>query len=160
MEIEITSKSLGTHILSFDDADAERVLGHSWHINKCCNKLYAASRINHKIVRLHTFLLGAGPGHIDHIDGDSMNNHRSNLRRCTHSQNLQNMGIGRRNKTGFKGVWFSNEEGKYKSQITTNGKRRCIGTFATAIEAARKYNEVAFAERGEFAKLNIIPNEQ
>jgi hypothetical protein len=75
-----------------------------------------------------------------------------NLRKCTQSQNLQNkIGNG---KSGLKGVWFWKSRGKYQSYIQVSGRKKTIGYFTTAIEAANAYDSTALALFGEFALTN------
>lgn len=103
---------------------------------------------------------------VDHIDGNGLNNLRSNLRFATMSQNIANSKVRKDNTTGYKGVsWFvgsKHPNGVWKSKpswtarIGINGKRITVGYFATKEEAARAYNKAAIKYHGEFAKLNII----
>lgn len=155
-KIVIKSKIHGEYTVIVDESDYTFVSKYTWHINKCLNKMYASTRINNKIVRLHTLLIGDGIGHVDHVDGNSLNNTRVNLRMCTHAQNIQNIGKRISNKSGYKGVWYSPLEGKYKSQITVNRKKICIGTFENIKDAALAYNDAAKKHHGIFANLNNI----
>jgi len=110
-------------------------------------------------ISLHRFLMGSPMGmEIDHIDGDGLNNQRSNLRVCTHAQNNRNMKNS--NKHGMKGVAFIPNRRAFKkwiSKITADGKMITIGYYWTMKDAAFAYNEAAKRLHGEFARLNIIP---
>jgi len=73
---------------------------------------------------------------IDHIDMNPRNNHISNLRKVTHSQNIHN--------NNFLGVSFKKERKKWLARIRFNGKRKFLGYFENkeeAIEVRRKYKE-------------------
>ena len=89
--------------------------------------------------------------HIDHIDNETLNNCRSNLRAATVSQNLHNTGVPRNSKTGVKGVCFHKASGQYQAKICVRGKLHWLGTHVTIAEAER----VIVAKReelcGEFA---------
>lgn len=90
---------------------------------------------------------------IDHIDGNITNNHFSNLRWCTRSQNAFNA----KNKSGvsrFKGVTRCGT--RWRSYITVDGKQTHLGCFATEEEAGKAYNEYAVKVMGDFAKLNEL----
>lgn len=93
--------------------------------------------------------------HVDHVDGNKMNNCRANLRLATMSQNLCNRPAQKNNTSGFKGACFDQRSGKWRATITLNGKHICIGRFATAEEAARAYDAKAIELHGEFARLNF-----
>ena len=81
---------------------------------------------------------------LDHINRDKLDNRIENLRECNSSQNAAN-----RTSNGkiYKGV-SKCKNGKFKSQIT-------LGTFDTAEEAAKKYDEALYELHGEFALLNF-----
>src|SRR5258705_2025673 len=92
-----------------DDGDFEGVVTHKW----CYMTVgYAARSIvegkKRKLVYLHRFILQPAKGvHIDHADGNKLNNQRSNLRTCTHQENMQNSRILHTNNTsGHKGEAF------------------------------------------------------
>jgi len=109
---------------------------------------------------MHRFLMGNPVGfEIDHINGDSLDNRRRNLRMCTHAQNGMNRKIGKNNTSGYKGVVFDKKAKKNKwcVKLKLNGQSKCVGKCFTKEEAARLYNEFAIKNWGEFAKLNVIP---
>jgi hypothetical protein len=103
------------------------------------------------------YILNCGFGEIiDHINHDTLDNRRQNLRKCTGTQNKTNSKIYRNNKSGFKGVHWHKRDGTWGASIGYNGKQIHIGYFATLEEAARAYNETARQLHGEFAYLNAI----
>lgn len=109
--------------------------------------------------RFHRLVMNAQPGQsVDHKHGDKADNRRKSLRICTHSQNMHNRRvIAANNSSGFKGVSWNRQGGKWVAQICKDGKNRLIGRFACKIEAARAYNEAALTLHGEFARLNPLP---
>ena len=92
---------------------------------------------------------------VDHIDGNGLNNQRSNLRQCSHQQNLHNQDIRIDTSTGYKGVHFNKESGKYRAQIAVNHKRHFLGSFADPAEAALAYDNAARKHHGEFCRVNF-----
>lgn len=94
---------------------------------------------------------------VDHIDGNGLNNQKLNLRQATVSQNGCNRGKQKDNTTGYKGVRFTGMKKRpFRADIKLHGHRFYLGTYATAIEAARAYNEGALRLHGEFAHLNDV----
>jgi hypothetical protein len=117
-------------------------------------------------VRLHRLVLGLEdiecrvrtPGTlVDHINHDTLDNRRSNLRPCSHSENMRNRRVNKTNRCGYKGVTIT-RHGNYLARISDGDRRLCLGTYKTAEEAARVYNEAAIRLYGEFALVNIIPS--
>ena len=54
---------------------------------------------------------------VDHINGDSSDNRRENLRIIKKHENQQNLKIPRNNTTGFKGVYHRKERNTWKSEF-------------------------------------------
>jgi hypothetical protein len=93
----------------------------------------------------------------DHINGDSLDNRRNNLRVALPHENSRNQQTRITSKSGYKGVIFDKRNKKFKAQIGIGGKPLYLGLFPTVEAAARAYNEAALEHFGEFARLNEIP---
>lgn len=104
---------------------------------------------------LHRVIMDFPKGSVDHINGDSLDNRRCNLRVCSQSQNMANQGLSKANKTGFKGVFWRKERNKFVAYITIRRKRKHLGYFKEAIEAARAYDNAAKEAWGEYSILNF-----
>lgn len=148
-------------VATFDACDLGLVAPFAWSAAQGAGGggFYAArtSRAGGQARRLflHRLILQAGPHEfVDHRDGDKLNNRRSNLRICDAAGNARNRGMARNNSSGFKGVHST--DGKFVAQISLNRRRIYIGSFDTAVEAARAYNSRAIALHGEFARLNDL----
>ena len=106
---------------------------------------------------MHRFLLSPKDNEIvDHINGNGLDNRKSNLRLCTPSQNNQNFRIKKTSKSGYKGVCWHKASKKWRVTIKTVYKQVSGGYFSDKKEAALKYNELASKYFGEFARLNIL----
>ena len=79
--------------------------------------------------------------HIDHINGNRCDNRIDNLREVTQKQNNENRGIDARNTSGFRGVSWSKAAKKFEAYIKHNGKRRHLGLFSSALDAAATAKE-------------------
>jgi hypothetical protein len=112
------------------------------------------------IVRSHRMIFyltkGFLPKHIDHVDGNSLNNHPSNLRAATLSQNAMNSTSRKGSSSRFKGVLWHKACRKWRAVIKDNGIQRQIGMFTNELEAASMYNLAAIELHGAFAKLNNV----
>lgn len=145
-----------------DDNDFPSVAGHKWRImyqqNKKVHAVVRSLKIGGKftIGYLHRHILGICDGDviIDHIDGNPLNNQRSNLRTCNRKQNSQNSARYSSNKTGYKGVYFDKQMKKFRARIVIDGKSKHIGLYNTVEEAGKAYDAEALKAFGEFARTN------
>lgn len=142
----------------FDEQDLEFVKSRRWHING----RYPCSYIDYGQKAFHALVLGTGPGeYVDHINRDTLDNRRKNWRIATPLQNTQNRKLNATNTSGYKGVHFAKENGKYRAAIKANHKYKHLGYFVNPEDAARAYDEAARFYFGEFACLNFpLPGEQ
>lgn len=92
---------------------------------------------------------------VDHINHNTLDNRKSNLRVCTPQQNQFNQQRKHTTRPGRKGVYFFKKTGKWDSQICLDGRNKHLGYFLTDIEAAQAYDNAAKTHFGEFACLNL-----
>lgn len=90
-------------------------------------------------------------GVIDHINRDPYDNRLCNLRLCSQQQNTFNAGPSKNNTSGFKGVYFRKDTGKWAAEITHNRKKKSLGCYPTPELASAAYNKAAQETFGEFA---------
>lgn len=89
--------------------------------------------------------------HIDHINHDRSDNSLGNLRIVSRKENLKNKSRSSRNSTGYSGITFRPDDGKYMVRISVNGKRYSAGCFSSLEEAVSVRNM-------ELSKNNYHPN--
>jgi hypothetical protein len=149
-----------------DDEDFENLNRFKWCVSKRDKTHYACRAIyNHDdqsctIIQMQKQIIDSPLGmEIDHIDGNGLNNQKSNLRACTHQQNQMNRALSKNNSSGFKGVSLYKGRNKWNSYIKVNYKKINLGYFKTKEEAALTYNAAALKHFGEFANLNEVSKE-
>jgi len=109
----------------------------------------------YKRISMHRLLMKvAATQEIDHINNNSLDNRKNNLRVVTHKQNIWNTSV--RKGRQYKGVDFRKWNKKYRAAIQVNGKPKHLGYFDNAKDAARAYNKMAKKYFGEYAVLNKI----
>lgn len=136
-----------------DDEDFEAVSGMKFHVVKIGKQKYARSRG----VYLHHMIHGKpAPGnHVDHRDGDGLNNRRKNLREIRHAMNLKNGSMSRRNTSGYRGVSFDRARGKWIVVTSINGKVLTLGRFKTPVAAAMAFDRFTIQHFGTDVSLNF-----
>jgi hypothetical protein len=148
-----------------DEADVEALSGFNWLscVKRWTNKkgeqrerAYALANSPNGVIYMHRFLMNAPKGlEVDHRNGNSLDNRRSNLRLATHGQNISNQKGWA--KSGFKGV-RQMRNGRWSATASHSGKTHRFGQYVTAEDAAIAYDKGVLALRGEFAVLNL-PND-
>ena len=166
-ELIIESPTHGRVVVLYDADDEEKILAHRWHIKKGGHGYYAATNMPHPdgewyyrpsgirhrrqtSLRLHRLIMNTPKGmQTDHINGDTLDNRKENLRVATREENGRNRGRTKKNTSGFKGVSYQkkpkgriNEYSKpWKARIVHNGKHIYLGMFATPEEAGKAYDD-------------------
>jgi hypothetical protein len=107
------------------------------------------------LIRLHQVIMIPPPGmEVDHINRDTLDNQRSNLRLVTKTQNQRNRGPCRTNAVGIKGVCAGKRGRGWRAQIGIGGRTLALGTYDSPEQAALAYDCVALAYFGTHAALS------
>lgn len=106
-------------------------------------------------VSMSRSIMQAQPGHqVDHVNHDTLDNRRENLRVCLPVQNRMNRRVFSNNSSGLKGIRRRGSDSCWEAKIGIAGKKIRLGRFPSAIEAARAYDAAALKHYGEFACTN------
>lgn len=126
-----------------DDEDYEMLSVHKWCVNVNRNAVYVrrgAPRCKGKQmeIKMHTVIMNAPEGtQVDHIDGNGLNNQKSNLRIVTNRQNCMNRHQMKTSR--YPGVTWAKRERRWVAQAQIDGKHIHLGTFRTEKEAYAVY---------------------
>ena len=142
--------------LTLDDEDLDKIEGKHWSALRSKNgRVYFKFKgPDGSAIYLPRFLLdlkSKKDGYVDHINGNTLDNRRANLRICTNAQNMMNRGANSRNSSGFKGVSRAGHPTKWRAAIGVNYKTIILGFFNTPEEAHIAYCTAAKIDHGEFA---------
>lgn len=126
-----------------DDEDYPLLSQYRWWLkwNGRGPNMYPATYVRghkNKVV-VHRMLMSPPDGYeIDHIDGNELNNQRSNLRIVSRSQNNLNQHrkrTYRRMTSRYIGVCWGARERKWRATITIGGKQKYLGTYHNEFDA-------------------------
>jgi hypothetical protein len=136
-----------------DDEDYIHLSPHKWQARNSHGKWYASRTVVpggvRRLIWMAREVMPCPEGmEIDHVNGDSLDNRRENLRVVTHQQNMQNRVV-----KGYKGVSEWNKTGRWVAHC----KRAHLGYWKTPEAAAQAYNAAAAIAFGEYACLNDLP---
>ena len=152
--------------VQIDDEDWDRVKGNTWYVDKDAiqkkrvyyfrSDVYNQGKKTH--IFLHRVIMSCIKGDgicVDHINHNTLDCRKSNLRLATYSQNGCNKPMMHYNTAGYKGVGWASRECKWRARITVDKKETHIGYFMDVVEAARAYDKMALELHGEFAYTNF-----
>lgn len=123
----IFSNAYGVIKSIVDNEDIERLSKITWRptYSRRTNSFYIENTIHGKI---HRFILGFKKKEnvelkVDHIDRNSLNNSKDNLRLVTQAMNCKNSSLRSDNTSGIKGIRFEEKRNRWSSEIYVNGKK-------------------------------------
>jgi HNH endonuclease len=136
-EIDLNSKKKAL----IDDEDYDKVSGYKWYYS---GRGYANTN---KSIKMHRLIMDAPPGMVvDHINGNTLDNRKANLRIVKQSTNIRNGKLRSNNKSGFKGVNYHKARKQWRAYIMVDYKHINLGWFTVKedaikarLEAERRY---------------------
>jgi hypothetical protein len=151
--IGITTNTNNEFYIDIDDID--KVQKYSWYES---DTGYLMSRINNKIVRMHRLIMNVRDKNmiVDHINHNTLDNRKNNLRIASSSQNNMNKTKQSNNTSGITGVSWDKRKKKWRAYIKINNKHSELGlydNFEDAVNTRRDAEEKYF---GEYSYKNSI----
>lgn len=140
-----------------DDDDYEGLSKVKWTAYRSRHTVYAVRSKKCKLVYLHRHILQAGPGiQVGHVNGDGLNNTRSNLILTTVAGNAWGFQTPRKRKTSrFRGVSWNKRKKKWRAELRVDGKSFFLGLFEVEEDAARARDAASRKYYGDVACLNF-----
>lgn len=153
------------HWTQIDADDYDKVKNYNWHATVNRRTAYACRRVVKKpksiFMYMHRLIANAPDGlEVDHINGNGLDNRRSNLRIADNAKNAFNKRNFKKpsSSSKYKGVSWNTLLKKWQSKLQYNKKPISLGLFNNEEDAARAYNTAANKYFGEFALLNDLTN--
>ena len=147
-------------VATVDDEDVESLLAFRWTAMRSDRanghaRWYAVTNTSGRLVYLHRLLLGEPKGiTVDHINADTLDNRRQNLRLASRLEQSRNC-TSKGGRSRFKGVSL-HESGMWRAEIRRKGQKRIVKYAHGEDTAALIYNALATEHFGAFAKLNVV----
>jgi hypothetical protein len=148
----------GGYFALVDDEDYEEMSKLRWHTAKGRKTIYASTNVKRETggyssVGMHRMINKTPAGfHTDHIDGDGLNNQRSNLRTASRTENARNRSPNTGCASQFKGVHWNKRKRRWVASIRVNKKSVFLGLHKSEQAAADAYSRAASQYFGEFAR--------
>lgn len=132
-----------------DKEDFEKINKWSWCVSP---QGYAVANIKGKVVKMNWVLFPTIKGYVqDHINGNKLDNRKTNLRSCSQRENAINCCVPKNNTSGYVGV-CKTKYGTYNARIMVHRKLINIGTFHTIEEAIAKRKDAEIKYFGEYVR--------
>jgi len=124
--------------------------GHRHGNGYAINAVYSPKLKKTKTILMHRLIMEFPEGkHVDHINGNGLDNRKKNLRACSRQENVWSSSKHKNKRVPYKGVSLT-RDGKYQVRIADSGRQMYLGVFSTAISARRAYLKKARELHGEF----------
>lgn len=138
----------------FDLEDYDKIKDYCWYKTHFG---YIATRVKRSKTHIfmHRLLLNyTSELDIDHINGNTIDNRKSNLRICNHCDNMKNQTKRKTNTSGIVGVYWDRKRNKWVATLKFNGKSVLHKRFDKKEEAIQARKEAEAKYFGEFARKN------
>lgn len=159
--LKVTSDKFGIFDFIIDNEDVQRVNEYHWGIfaakSQVCDYVaYYAFNSNNEIF-LHRLIMECPSNNVvDHIDGNTLNTRKNNLRICTRKDNAKNRKVSKNNTSGCAGVLWNTKipTPKWMSYICINNKAKTLGYFDNFEDAVKVRKEAELKYYGEYLRTS------
>jgi hypothetical protein len=140
------------------DADDMELLGkHSWYAHYIKGSCYAQTSTRGRAVSMSRLIMNEPVGmEVDHVNHDTRDNRKENLRICSHRQNMMNQAKQKGRSSQFKGVSWNKGRKLWKAYIWGDNRQELLGYFVREEDAASVYDKKAQELFWTYAQLNGV----
>lgn len=137
-----------------DDEDYDKINSFKWSAHRTYRKWNAVRGFKGKMLIMSRVIMHPLDGEVvDHINGNTLDNRKENLRNCSQRQNCQNkINCHANNSFGVKGITYNQKGEKFIARIRVNNKRIYLGSFNVLGDADSAYRIAEEKYFGEFAR--------
>lgn len=141
-----------------DNEDFDMLNKYKWKSSNTKGKFFYAHRyIGNNQILMHRVIMNTPKGFdTDHIDHNTLNNQKENLRIVSRQLNNANRKPNTKTASGYKGLQWDGRVEKWFAKVMFNKKYIYAGSYLNKIDAAKAYNRLAKKLFGEYAYLNNV----
>lgn len=149
-----------------DDEDFEYLNQFKWHVVSKKGIYYAVRKqylytINHKekysTIYMARLIMNTPSNCLcDHKDGNGLNNQQSNLRNCTKAENQQNHGPQKNNTSGYKNIYWHEQDEMWRVRISAKGQSTQGGLHHNIEDALTERDILIKEMHGRFARTEAF----
>lgn len=143
-----------------DDESVSLVNAYKWRVDDKGNRVYFSRRIyidkKKTYASLHRILADCKNNDgkvVDHINGNTLDNRKCNLRVCTMAENTRNRKMQKNNTSGIKGVSYNKRDKRWTAHIRINNKQIHLGNYIDKYEAFEAYKKASVKYHGEYGRV-------
>lgn len=139
----------------FDLEDYDKIKNYCWTVNSGYLKSRTSMALGKKFVLFHKLVL-PNAEKVDHINHNTLDNRKANLRDVNHQKNMMNRVLPKNNKSGVLGVHWHNRDKVWEVEIGYKKKRYYLGRFKDFDEAVKARKEAEQKYFGEYSYDNSM----
>jgi hypothetical protein len=132
-------------LIDTSELDNVLAINNKWSVipMKNSDSVYVNGRVNKKRLLLHRYLMNDPKGMVvDHINHNTLDNRKSNLRVVSQKQNQENRkGAQKNSKSGVRGVYWNIHSQSWHARVKSNGKNISVGYFKNLHDADKAVRE-------------------
>lgn len=157
-KIKLSPSKYGQFYALVDNEDYNKLMKYKWHLHKNHDRGFYISRCFndpqdwHKVknVSMHREIMGFPNSHIDHVNRNSFDNRKRNLRLCSCGQNRVNSKLNKNNHSGHRNIYWTQQTGRWRAVLNSNRQKIHLGYFLNFSDAVQAVERKSKEIHGDF----------